>query len=133
MGASLLPHAGGNVIIMARITPIEIVSAAMRRKREGSITARTARAVRLLVDRHSSREYRVIALTQQVVERSESLLERHALRAYDSVQLASALESNARLVAAGLSPLIFVSADNRLLEAATAEGLATDDPNTHPL
>jgi len=122
----------GNSVLIAHITPIEIVAGTMRRRREGSITARTARATRLLVDRHTSREYKVIGLTGQVVQRAEELLELHALRAYDSVQLASALESNIRLVAVGLTPLIFVSADNRLLMAASAEGLAVDDPNAHP-
>lgn len=30
-----------------------------------------------------------------------------------------------------LPPLIFVSADNRLCAAATAEGLTSDNPNLH--
>lgn len=121
-----------NIILIAHITPIEIVSGTMRRRREGSISARTSRATRLLVDRHTSREYRVVGLTGSIVRRAEDLLELYALRAYDSVQLASALESNIRLIAAGLTSLIFVSADNRLLTAATTEGLLTDDPNLHP-
>ena len=124
-----LPSAA-NSIIIAHITQVEVVSGAMRRKREGTITARTARVTRLLVDRHASREYRVIGLTGQIVQRAEDLLEVHPLRAYDSIQLASALESNTRLIAAGLSPLTFISADSRLLSAA--EGLTTDDPNAHP-
>ena len=126
-----LPSAA-NSIIIAHITQVEVVSGAMRRTRESTITARTARATRLLVDRHASREYRVIGLTGQIVQRAEDLLEVHPLRAYDSIQLASALESNTRLIAAGLSPLTFISADSRLLSAATAEGLTTDDPNAHP-
>jgi uncharacterized protein len=122
----------GNSVIIAHITPVEIVSGTMRRKRDGSISARTAHAVRLLVDRHTSREYKVIGLSDLIVQRAENLLEQHVLRAYDAVQLASALESSYRLVAAGLSPLIFVAADHRLLAVATAEGLTTDDPNGHP-
>jgi predicted nucleic acid-binding protein len=122
----------GNSIIIAHITQVEVVSGAMRRKREGTITARTARATRILVDRHASRVYRVIGLTGQIVQHAEDLLEAHSLRAYDSIQLASALASNTRLIAAGLSPLMFISADSRLLSAAAAEGLVTDDPNAHP-
>ncbi len=53
------------------------------------------------------------------------------LRAYAAIQLASALESNDRLLADALPPLTFVSADQRLLTAASAEGLATEDPNLH--
>jgi hypothetical protein len=34
--------------------------------------------------------------------------------------------------AAGLPPVTFISADQELNAAATAEGLAVDDPTTHP-
>lgn len=54
------------------------------------------------------------------------------LRAYDAVQLAAALTANDALVTADLSPLIFVAADNDLLAAARAEGLAADNPNLYP-
>jgi predicted nucleic acid-binding protein len=67
-----------------------------------------------------------------VVERACQLLERYALRAYDAIQLASALIANQALVAAGLGMATFLSADQRLLQAAAAEGLNTDDPNQHP-
>ena len=129
---AMTSRSSSNTVMIAHMTQIEIVSGASRRAREGTLTTRTARAVRLLIDRHARREYMVIGLTPQVVRRAEDLLAVHPLRAYDSVQLASALESNTRLVAAGLSPVLFVSADVRLLTVATAEGLMTEDPNAHP-
>ena len=128
---SLTIRSSGNTVIMAQITQIEIVSGASRRAREGTLTTRTVRAMRLLIDRHAHREYVVIGLTPQVVRRAEDLLSVYPLRAYDTVQLASALESNTRLVAAGLSPGLFVSSDVRLLTAAATEGLMTEDPNAH--
>jgi predicted nucleic acid-binding protein len=60
------------------------------------------------------------------------LLERHPLRAYDAIQLASALIANDALLTAGFAPLIVLAADDRLLDAAQAEGLMTDNPNAHP-
>jgi predicted nucleic acid-binding protein len=117
----------GNTILVARITEIELVSAVMRRKRDGQISPGTARALKLLLNRHINREYKVIGLTLSVVQKAANLL-----RAYDVVQLASALESNNRLVSVGLSPLVFVSADQRLLTAAVNEKLTVDDPNSHP-
>lgn len=60
------------------------------------------------------------------------LLERHPLRAYDAVQLASALESNQLFLTDAAITLTFVSADQRLLTAAIAEGLAVEDPNLYP-
>jgi hypothetical protein len=123
--------ASGNAII-AQITPVEVVSATSRRYRTGQISSRTAHSIRLLVDRHASREYMVVGLSDVMIQSAETLLENHSLRAYDSIQLASAIESNLSLINAGSSPLIFVSADQQLLSTASAEGLTTDDPNLHP-
>ncbi len=129
--ALTMPSAG-NTIIVARMMQAEAMSGVWRRVREGTIAPRIAYAIRLLGDRHTQREYVVIELTARIVSRAEGLLERHPLRAYDALQLASALEGNARLTGAGLSPLIFVAADRRLLAAASSESLAVDDPNAHP-
>jgi hypothetical protein len=56
----------------------------------------------------------------------------HALRAYDAVQLAAVLELNGRYQASGLGGITLVSADRDLNTAATAEGMAVEDPNSHP-
>jgi predicted nucleic acid-binding protein len=127
----LTNRSSGDTVIIAQMTQIEIVSGASRRVRECTLSTRTARAVRLLIDLHARRAYVVIGLTPQVVRRAEDLLAAPPRRTYDAVQLASALESNLRLVVAELSPVIFVAAAVRLLVAA-AEGLITEDPNTHP-
>jgi uncharacterized protein len=128
---SLVAPAAGHTLLIAQITRAELVSAAARRRREGQIQPRTAHAIRLIIDRHASREYRVVGLGEKVVMHAEDLLEAHPLRAYDAIQLASALESSARLAAARLSPLVFVSSDKQLLAVASAEGLATDNPESH--
>lgn len=129
---SIVSSNSGNSIIIAQVTQVEIISAIARKKRDGIILPRTALAIRRLVDRHIKREYKVIELTARITERAEDLLEVHPLKAYDAIQLASALESNTRIVVAGASPLIFVSGDKQLLTAATAEGLQCDNPNNHP-
>jgi predicted nucleic acid-binding protein len=122
----------GNTIVVAPITQVEVFSGVSRRRRENVISARTAQAIRLLLHRHVRREYMVVELTAPLIQRAEDLLDKHPLRAYDSIQLASAQIVNSLLTAAGLAPLVFVSADTRLLTAATAEGLTVDDPNVHP-
>jgi predicted nucleic acid-binding protein len=128
---TLVSNTSDNTFFVADITQVEVVSGTMRRRREGLITARTARALRLVIDRHMQRNYRIVGLTAIVISRAEDLLERHALRAMDSLQLAAAITSNAALIAADLSPISFVSADRRLLQAAATEGLSTDDPTLH--
>lgn len=99
-----------------------------RHKRDGNIDGRTARAIRLLLNRHAVREYQVIDLYDSVVIRSQDLLDNYPLRAFDSVQLATAIEINNRLSAAGKPFLTMVAADTRLLTAAAAEGLQTHNP-----
>jgi uncharacterized protein len=59
-------------------------------------------------------------------------LERHSLRAYDAVHLATALSVHRWLVEKGEMGLTFLSADDRLNYAAAAAGLAVDNPNEHP-
>ncbi len=111
----------GNEIFIAQITLVELAAAIARRKREKSISQRTAKASLLLIDRHARREWFVIPLSGQIVKRAQDLSDTHPLRAYDAVQLASALEANTRLIAANQPPLTFVCADTRLLTVATSE------------
>jgi uncharacterized protein len=122
----------GNTIVVAHVTPIEVFSGISRRKREGVIAPRTAHAIRLLLNRHVQREYMVVELVLPLIQRAQDLLDKYALRAYDAIQLASGLIANSRLTAAKLLPLVFVSADTRLLTAVTSEGLTVEDPNAHP-
>jgi uncharacterized protein len=56
----------------------------------------------------------------------------HSLRAYDAVQLAAALEVNRSRQADGFDPVTLISADQALNDAATAEGVAVDNPHSHP-
>lgn len=126
----LLASKTENKFFIAQITPVELVSATSRRKREGSLSPRTSRAVRLLINRHLIRDYDVIRLTREVTQSAMDLLEVHTLRAYDSIQLASALNLQKAIESSAI-PFVFLSADDRLLAVAHAEGLATDNPNRH--
>lgn len=122
----------GNVIMTARLSAVEIFSALNRRRREANINTQTYLQLASEVVLIFATEYRLVELTPDIVDRARELLERHPLRAYDAVQLAAALIANATLITASLRPLTFLSADDRLLQAAQVEGLATDNPNAHP-
>jgi len=56
------------------------------------------------------------------------LIEHHALRAYDAVQLAVALAVRRKLLGASAEPFRFVSADADLTAAAKAEGMSVVEP-----
>jgi uncharacterized protein len=76
--------------------------------------------------------YQLIAVNNEILYGACDLLERYPLRAYDTIHLATALTVKRRLMASGASGLVFLCADDRLLQAAVAEGLAADNPNDHP-
>jgi hypothetical protein len=128
----LLNSAAGNTIWVAEITQVEVAAAlAARHRAPGGITRpERDRAVRLL-RRHALLEYRLVAITPAILNQALDLTQRHRLRGYDAVQLATALAANVALLAAGLPGLTFVAADGDLLAAARAEGLAADDPHLH--
>jgi hypothetical protein len=84
------------------------------------------------VTQHFTRRYQVIQITRAVVTQAGMVLERHALRAYDAVQLACALTVRRLLHQYGLTPPLFVAADDVLLAAAAAEGFAVENPLLHP-
>ena len=69
---------------------------------------------------------------EDVVVEALRLTEAYGLRGYDAIQLSAALEANSERVGRGLLPLILVSADTELNNAAQAEGLVIEDPNNYP-
>jgi predicted nucleic acid-binding protein len=72
------------------------------------------------------KDYRIAEITVPLLQRAASLADTHALRGYDAVQLAAAIEVRLQVPA-----LILVSGDGDLNAAATAEGLPVEDQNTH--
>jgi predicted nucleic acid-binding protein len=129
---ALVAPAGLNRIITSRLSLVEVYSALNRRRREASLTALDYVDMSGEFTRLARTEYRILELTGAIVEQARALLERHPLRAGDSVQLASAMIADLALRNAALAPLTFLAADSNLLTAARAEGLAVEDLNTYP-
>jgi predicted nucleic acid-binding protein len=78
-------------VATVRISYAEARAAFARKRREGGFDRRQLRQV---VERFDGEwpAYTVIDVTESVVRRAGLLAERHALRGYDAVQLASAIE-----------------------------------------
>ena len=119
-------------IYVARITSVEVTSALARRQRGNTISSAEAGKALTRFRRLYQNRYFKIDITNRLIERAESLAEKHFLRGYDAVQLVAALETNDRRLAINAAPLILISADAALNSAAVAEGLSVDDPNLHP-
>ena len=117
----------GNFFYLARITDVEVTAALARRRGQPGLSVVQAVAALRQFRRDFGQDYRVVEITIALLQRAAQLADTHALRGYDAVQLAVALDVHARDQA-----LVLVSADAELNAAATAAGLRVEDPNTHP-
>ena len=122
----------GNVVLLARITRVEVVSAIARRLKNGSIATADAQNAVAAFQHDLTNNYFTVEITPVLLSSAMSLATKHALRGYDAVQLASALEANDERIANGLSPLTLVSSDTDLNTAAQSEGLNVENPNNYP-
>ena len=120
------------MIYIARITTVEVTSAVARRRKDRTLIPKKASSILHRFRQHLAGRYTVIEITPALADAAMRLANTHALRAYDAVQLAAALEINQKEQDAGFAPVTLISADQALNDAATAEGLAVDDPRAHP-
>jgi len=121
-----------HLIYLARITAVEVTSAVARRREGRTLTPQKASSILYRFRKHLAARYTVIEITPALLDTAMKLANTHALRAYDAVQLAVALEVRRRHQDAGLGPVTLVSADRDLNTAAIAEALPVEDPNAHP-
>ncbi len=123
----------GHAVSIAELTEVEVAAAlAARHRAPGGITRAERDAAIGLLARHCAGEYTLIPASRAILDRAVDLTQRHRLRGYDAVQLATALAANDSLLRTALPSLTFVAADADLVAAARAEGLGADDPNLHP-
>ena len=129
---AIIAPAGHLLFFTSRMVIVEVISAFARRVRDGSLTPEGFAAVSDAFRGDCLNEYQIMPPTMAVIDLACTLLERYPLRAYDATHLATALGAQQFLVAQGYPSLTFLSADDRLNSAATAEGMAVDNPNHHP-
>ncbi|MBD1887539.1 PIN domain-containing protein [Microcoleus vaginatus] len=129
---SITDPARDNDLAISQITWVEVHSAFARRLRDRSLSAERFDLIVQKVREDFENEYRVIDVDQSLIETATELVMDHPLRAYDALQLAAALRVQSVLTSMPETQLIFVSADNRLLDIAHSAGLAIDNPNNYP-
>jgi predicted nucleic acid-binding protein len=122
----------GHRVYIARITAVEVFAAITRRQHNHDVSTAQAGAILGHFRRHLTQRYRVIELTPALFGNAMQLARKRRLRAYDAVQLAAALEVQRLQQEMGLGPVTLVSSDRDLYDAGRAEGMAVDDPTTHP-
>jgi predicted nucleic acid-binding protein len=125
--------ASGHTILLAEISLAEVAAAlAAKHRAPRGISAieRDEALARFLQD--CAQFLAVLRGDRAIIDIAVDLTQQYRLRGYDAVQLATALATNRDLLAGGRPGLVLVASDNDLLQAAQAEGLATDNPLAHP-
>jgi predicted nucleic acid-binding protein len=124
---ALTDPTAGNVHCIARITGAETVAAITRRERGGHIAPANAAMALADFDHDCARQYLIVSMADALIDHAVALARIHGLRGYDAVQLPAALE-----VWSHIPTTVLISADADLNAAATAEGMAVENPNNHP-
>ena len=120
------------IIALADIGRVEIAAAFASKLRSQTIVQADYQRARSKLTADVQQKYQLLPVASQRIDEAIDLTARHKLRGYDAVHLACALYLNQVLLSNGLTPLIFVSADIDLLQAAQAEGLVIENPNSYP-
>jgi hypothetical protein len=124
--------AAGNEVIISLATGAEVAAAICKRARAGTLAPADASIALATFKAEFKSHYFTVNLSNAIIDRAMSLAEKHGLRGYDSIQLATAVGLHEKRLLTGASPLTFVSADDKLNTAAQAEGLLVENPNNYP-
>jgi predicted nucleic acid-binding protein len=114
--------AGALAVGSSRVAYPEARAAFARRHREGGFGGADLRRIIAALDRDLS-AFVMVNLERPLARRAGELAEKHGLRGFDAIHLASALELGALL---GVTPA-FLAYDARLMSAASSEGFVVDE------
>ncbi len=128
---SLLSISQPSQVFTSHLTIVEATCALARRRREETLSCEDYLRALEALDYDMVYRYNILEVTPDVIDSACRLAKVHPLRAYDAVQLASALFANSQLVSLGQPAMTFVCADDILIAIAQAEGLTADNPNLH--
>lgn len=126
---NLFARDGSTRILVSRISWVEVLSALSRLRREQQLDRDTFDDSTGAVEQHFRSEYQLVEIDSVVVELAGGLVKKHPLRAYDAVQLASALRMYNAFSSVPDLRFHFVCADVRLHGIAADEGLSVANPS----
>lgn len=129
---SWIEPSADNVIVISELALVEMASILARLETAKKISASRASQLEAVFLLHTDDEYLVTFIDSDTIEQARLLVAKYGrlygLRTLDAIQLASALAATVTLG----EPIVFITGDNKLRDAAIAEGFQTDDPNFHP-
>lgn len=116
-------------VIIAQVPLVEVVATLRKRFRQGDISEFACYQARKRFITHiAKQQFRVIGMSSEIVDEAMRVAFDRDLRAYDAVQLSSALTT---VKTVDNRKLVFITADANLETAGRAEGLKTDNPLNH--
>lgn len=120
----LASQAETNLVILS-LSRVELRAAVQRRVRSRDLSKQNANTALASFNEHLGTVYIVQHVTEALIERALGLIDKHDLRAYDSIQLAACLT----LPMQDSARAIFTCADTRLVAAAKEEGWPVLNPD----
>jgi len=126
--ANLCDPAQKHDLFISQAALVEVIAAICRKAREQNMQiVRRDRTIDMF-RADCANIYNRELVTESIYANAGNLCRTYRLRAYDAVQLACALSRRREALANRMALPIFVCADKKLAEFASAEGLATDNP-----
>ncbi len=119
------------LFVASHLMIAELTSAFNRRVREGGLSPQEYARLKAVFQNDCLADYQIVSVNRAVVDLSCRLMERHPLRALDAIHLATGLSVHQFLTERDFAGLTFLSADDRMLTAASAEGMGVENPNLH--
>lgn len=124
----LLDVESNHELYLSRVGVVETAAAIFRRVAIGETEPEEAlfAVERLKSDTHGT--YAIIEVIPETAYRAVEIAEKHRLRAYDCLQLATALLLHEQRAALRMEPLTLMSSDEELNAAAEGEGVLVENP-----
>lgn len=121
-----------HTILLAEITLAEVAAAlAAKHRAPGGMSQEQRDRILSRFLQDCAEHFLLLPVDRPVIDRAVELTQRHRLRGYDAVQLATALVASETVQSQHLPAPFFVAADNNLLTAATSEHLPVENPLNH--
>lgn len=124
----LLEENAGHELYLSRIGVVEIAAAIFGKVKAGEARSEEALLAVARLRADTQDVYWIVEVDPATADRAVEVAERHRLRAYDCLQLATALLLQRQRDTLSLAPLSLISSDGELNAAAESEGLTVEDP-----
>jgi hypothetical protein len=131
-GSTWLNGLSANQFVVSTVVYAEVASAVARRARGGTLSLSDQTSILNLFRYEMIHLFWKIEVDNAVCQQAGFLAEKYVLRAYDSLQLASAIRAELLFKQSGVPTLTFLTSDKELLVAGSQAGLIMDDPQNYP-